>query len=133
MTDTHSFPLPVDEPTPAVDFLSSRSAILAAPPAVIGPGSEDYDAARRAWNLHVDQRPAGVCIARRVQDVQAAVAYARERGLTVAAQSTGHLSDTLPSLERTLLLKLALHDGEVAVDPVARTARIKAGARWGAP
>jgi FAD/FMN-containing dehydrogenase len=59
------------------------------------------------------------------------VVCAREHGLTLAAQSTGHLSQTLPSLERTLLLKVALHDGEIAVDPVARTAKIKAGARWG--
>ena len=72
-----------------------------------------------------------MCIARRVEDVQSAIAYARENGLTIAAQSTGHLSDTLPSLDRALLLKLALHDGEIIVDPVARTARIKAGARWG--
>jgi FAD/FMN-containing dehydrogenase len=118
MTDTHSFPLPVGEPTPAAE-LPSRSSRRAASPAVIRPGSDEYDVARRAWNLHVDQRPAGVCIARRVEDVQAAIAYAGQNGLTVAAQSTGHLSDTLPSLERTLLLKLALHD-RVAVDPVAR-------------
>jgi hypothetical protein len=98
---------------------------------VIGPHDADYDEARHAWNLAVDQRPAAVCVARSVQDVQAAMAYARDNGLRVAAQTTGHLSQTLPSLEDTLLLKLALHDGEVAVDPVARTARIKAGARWG--
>ncbi len=110
MTTTHSFPLPLD---------------------AIGPDSDQYDAARQSWNLHVDQRPACVWIARCVQDIQAAIAYARANGLTVAAQSTGHLSQTLPSLERTLLLKVALHDGEIAVDPVARTARIKAGAVWG--
>jgi FAD/FMN-containing dehydrogenase len=71
-----------------------------------------------------------VCVATRVEHVQAAVAYARANGLRIAAQTTGHLSQTLPSLRRTLLLKLNLHDGDVAVDPVRRVARIKAGARW---
>jgi hypothetical protein len=72
-----------------------------------------------------------VCIARTVEEVQAAVVFARDAGLTVAPQATGHLGQALPSLERTMLLKTALHDGGVQVDPANRTARIKAGARWG--
>ena len=103
-----------------------------APPLrLITPDHPDYDVARSAWNLAVDQRPAAVCVATSVEEVQAAIAHARAHGLRVAAQTTGHLSQTLPSLEEALLLKLALHDADVAVDPVARTARIKAGARWG--
>src|SRR6201995_705984 len=122
-TTSHSFPLPVDGPTVSV----GNQPVV---PTLIGPDSEAYDTARQAWNLDVDQRPACVGLARSVEDVQAAVAYARDHGLTVATQSTGHLSQTLPSLERTLLLKLALHDGPVEVAPCARVARIKAGARW---
>jgi hypothetical protein len=127
MTNTHTFPL--------YDDHSSRT--VAAPagspdgPLVVLPGSDEYDAARRPWNLHVDQRPAAVCVAHSVSDVQAAVTYARERGWKLAMQSTGHLSQTLPPLDDTLLLKVALHDGHVEVDPVGRTARIKAGAQWG--
>jgi FAD/FMN-containing dehydrogenase len=102
-----------------------------AAPRLVTPADTDYDDARRAWNLAVDQRPAAVCAATTVEDVQAAIAHARAHGLRVAAQTTGHLSQTLPSLDGTLLLKLDLHDGEIAVDPVARTARIAAGARWG--
>jgi len=130
MDTTHTFPLPFDESTAAVEQVFS-TAIPSAAPALIWPDSDDYDAARRAWNLHADQRPACICVARTVADVQAAVGYARDAGLTVAPQGTGHLGQALPSLERTLLLKTALHDGEVDVDPVERTARIKAGARWG--
>ncbi len=127
MTNTHTFSLPLSDPdTPVAE--PSRAA---ATPALIVAGDESYESARQAWNLHADQWPACVCIARRVQDIQAAIAYARRNRLTIAAQSTGHLAQTLPSLERTLLLKVALHDGEVDVDPVARVARIKAGARWG--
>ena len=130
MDTTHTFPLPFDAPTTAVEQISGASTATA-PPALIWPDSDDYDTARRAWNLAADQRPAGVLIARTVREVQDAVTHAHEARLTVAAQTTGHLAQALPSLERTLLLKVALHDGEVDVDPVRRTARVKAGARWG--
>ena len=98
---------------------------------VVLPDSPHYDTARRAWNLHADQRPAAVCVATCVEHVQSAVAYARAHGLRVAPQTTGHLAQILPDLRDTLLLRLELHDGEVEADPVARIARIKAGARWG--
>lgn len=98
---------------------------------VVLPDSPHYDTARRAWNLHADQHPAAVCVATHVEHVQAAIAYARSHGLRIAAQTTGHLAQNLPDLSDTLLLRLELHDGEVAVDPVARIAHIKAGARWG--
>jgi hypothetical protein len=130
MDTTHTFPLPFDEPVVAVEQISEISTASAAPP-LIWPDSDEYDSARLAWNLTADQRPACVCVARTVRDVQAAVDYARNAGLTVAPQGTGHLGQALPSLERTMLLKTALHDGEVEVDPVNHTARIKAGARWG--
>jgi len=100
-------------------------------PSISLPGSANYDRDRAAWNLTADQRPAAVCVATSVAHVQAAIAYARVRGLRVAAQATGHFAQGLPPLERTLLLKLALHrEQEIAVDPVARTARVPAGARW---
>jgi FAD/FMN-containing dehydrogenase len=100
-------------------------------PSISLPGSANYDRDRAAWNLTADQRPAAVCVATSVAHVQAAIAYARVRGLRIAAQATGHFAQGLPPLERTLLLKLALHhEREIAVDPVARTARVPAGARW---
>jgi len=114
--------------------MSTTTIPIQAPPAqplpLVLPHSPHYDTARRAWNLVADQRPAAVCVATCVEHVQAAVGYARARRLRVAAQTTGHLAQTLPDLAGTLLLRLELHDAHVAVDPVARTARIKAGARW---
>jgi FAD binding domain len=98
---------------------------------LIEPGHDEYDAARAAWNLAVDQRPAAICVATEVEHVQAAIAHARVNRLKIAAQTTGHLSHPLPSLEDTLLLRINLHDGDVEVDPYERVARIKAGARWG--
>jgi FAD/FMN-containing dehydrogenase len=100
-------------------------------PRICLPGATGYDSARQAWNLAADQRPAAVCVARSIGDVQFALAYAREHGLTIAAQTTGHLAQALPPLERTLLLRTELHGGRVDVDPRARLVRFAAGARWG--
>jgi FAD/FMN-containing dehydrogenase len=100
-------------------------------PSISLPGTPSYDSDRAAWNLTADQRPAAVCVATSVAHVQAAIAYAHVRGLRVAAQATGHFAQGLPPLDRTLLLKLALHHEQpIEVDVVARTARIPAGARW---
>jgi hypothetical protein len=54
------------------------------------PGDESWDEARRAWNLAVDLQPAAVVQAAGADDVVRVVDLARERGLRVAAQSTGH-------------------------------------------
>jgi FAD/FMN-containing dehydrogenase len=81
------------------------------------------------WNLHADQRPADVRIARSVADVQDAIAHARANGMKVAPQATGHYAGALPPLDDTLLLRLDF-DEPVEVDPVVGIARIPAGARW---
>src|SRR3712207_5686836 len=94
-----------------------------------GPGDEGWDAARQAWNLAVDQRPAMVVVARSVADVVAVVEYARDRGLRVAPQGTGHNAAALGVLERTVLLKTHEMRG-VEVDAQARTVRAEAGAVW---
>src|SRR5215208_2579749 len=81
----------------------------------VGPADEGYDAARLAWNLAVDQRPAMVATVRSVADVQAVVDFARERGLRIAPQGTGHNAAALGSLDRSILLKT--HEmREVTVD-----------------
>lgn len=83
-----------------------------------------------AWNLHADQRPARTRVARTTEDVVAAFAEARAAGLRVAPQTTGHFAGALPALDDALLLRLDFADREVEVDPVARCARIPAGAVW---
>jgi FAD/FMN-containing dehydrogenase len=97
---------------------------------VILPSDVRYDAARPAWNLSADQRPAAVWRATSVEDVQDALAYARERGWRVTAQTTGHYAQILPDLIDALLLRLSLPAGGVSVDPAGRTARVAAGAVW---
>jgi hypothetical protein len=88
-----------------------------------------FDEARRAWNLTIDQRPAAVAFPESPQDVAAVVLRARDFGLRVAAQGTGHSAGPLGSLEDTILLKTERMRG-VSVDPDRRTAQVEAGTVW---
>ncbi len=98
------------------------------PDVLVFPGEPGWDEARRAWNLAVDQRPAVVALPETVDDVVAAVDYARELGLRIAVQGTGHGAPGTP-LHGTLLVNTARMTG-VEVDPAARVARVAAGTIW---
>ncbi|MGZ6641535.1 MAG: FAD-binding oxidoreductase [Solirubrobacteraceae bacterium] len=97
---------------------------------VVVPGDGGWDAARAAWNLAVDQRPAAVVLPESAGDVVAAVEAARDGGLRVAAQGTGHNAGPLGDLSDTVLVKTERMRG-VTVDPEARRVRVEAGVTWG--
>ena len=96
---------------------------------VVLPGDGRFDEARRAWNLAIDQRPAAVIFPESPAVVAAAVGWAAERGLRVAAQGTGHTAGPLGSLADTVLRRTERMRG-VQIAPVARTARAEAGVVW---
>jgi FAD/FMN-containing dehydrogenase len=98
---------------------------------LIEPGDARWEHARRAWNLAIDQRPAAVIEAAAVDDVVAAVEYARRNGLRVAPQATGHGAAALGPLDDTVLLNTSGLRA-VAVRPDTGVARVGAGARAGA-
>ena len=106
----------------------SRLASVLAGKLVI-PEHAGFDEARRAFNLAIDQRPAAVVFPESPQDVAAAVLFAREFDLRVAAQGTGHNAGPLGSLEDAILLKTERMRG-VSIDPARRTARVEAGTLW---
>ncbi|MFG3438847.1 FAD-binding oxidoreductase [Nonomuraea sp. NPDC047897] len=91
------------------------------------PGDDGYDTARLAWNRAIDPRPVAVAEAEHARDVRAAVAAAREHGLSLTVQSTGH-GTHLPA-DGGLLLRTGRLAG-VRVDPERRTARVGAGVLW---
>lgn len=64
-----------------------------------------------------------------VDEVRAAVAGAREKGLGVAMHSTGHAAMSLGDLRRDALLKVAMN-GAVEVDSARRLVRVPAGRAW---
>jgi hypothetical protein len=55
-------------------------------PRILRPDSPEWDEARRAWNLAVDQRPEAIVLAESASDVVGAVLYASQNGLRVAVQ-----------------------------------------------
>ena len=96
---------------------------------VVLPGDDEWETARLAWNLAVDQRPAAVVLPETAEDVVAVVNFAREHGLRVAPQGTGHNASPLGPLEDTVLLKTERMRG-VRIDAAGRRARVEAGVLW---
>jgi hypothetical protein len=93
------------------------------------PGDDRYDAARQAFNLTLDQRPAMIAEPRNAEQVAAVVRFAAAQGYRVAPQATGHNAAPLGSLEDTVLLKTRAMQG-VEIDVAARRARVLAGSKW---
>ena len=96
---------------------------------VLEPGELGWDAARRAFNLAVDQRPALIALPLDERDVIAAVTTARRRGLRVVAQNAGHRAERAGDLADAMLLRTSALAG-VEIDARAHRARVRAGARW---
>ena len=57
---------------------------------LILPGDRDYDASRIVWNAVADRYPALIARCTRVEDVIAAVRFAREHDLVIAVRGGGH-------------------------------------------
>ena len=91
------------------------------------PGEEGYEEASRAWNLAAHQSPALVVVAGGAADVMAAVRFASEAGMGVGVMATGH--GVGAPCDGGVLINTSNMRG-VRVDPVARTARVEAGALW---
>src|SRR6478672_5997239 len=96
---------------------------------LVVPGDEGWDAARQAWNLTADQRPVAVAVVADAADVVEVIDFARDAGLRVAPQGTGHAAPAMGPLGDTILLKTHRLRG-VTVDPERRVARAEAGAIW---
>ena len=96
---------------------------------IVMPHDPNWNQARLAWNLAADQQPAAVAFPESGRDVSAIVRWARERGLRVAPQGTGHSAIPLGSLAHTVLLKTERMRG-VSIDVRKRRARVDAGVLW---
>jgi FAD/FMN-containing dehydrogenase len=114
-------------PQPKISVPRRPAAALA--DRIVLPDHAAYDQTRVAWNLAVDQRPSAVVFPESPEDVVAAVLFAREFDQRIAAQGTGHNAPPLGSLQDTVLVKTE-RMRRVEIDPVARVARVQAGAVW---
>ena len=92
-------------------------------------GDPDWDRARLAWNVVVDQHPLAVVDVRDAADVRAAVRWAVDLGFQVTAQPTGHGAVHGMGSDVVLLRTGALQ--EIAVDEHRRTATVGAGVKAG--
>jgi hypothetical protein len=93
---------------------------------VATPADADWDQARAAWNLAVDQNPVAVALVESADDVAATVSFAAANGLKVAGQGTGHGASPLPPLDGTILIKTERMRG-ISIETEERTARVEAG------
>src|SRR2546425_2240539 len=94
---------------------------------LILPGDGDYDASRVVWNGIADRRPAIVARCTRVDDVIAALRFARERDLLIAVRGGGHSVAGFSTCDGGMIIDLSGMQA-VRVDPAARTARVEGGA-----
>lgn len=97
--------------------------------ALLRPGEEGYEEARRVWNGAIDRRPALIARCAGADDVACAVRFAREQGLLLAVRGGGHSIAGHGVCDGGLMIDLSLMKA-VRVDPEARTARAAGGLLW---
>ncbi len=97
--------------------------------ALLRPGEEGYEEARRVWNGAIDRRPALIARCAGADDVVEAVRFARERELLVSVRGGGHSIAGHSVCDGGLMIDLSLMKS-IRVDPQARTARAAGGVLW---
>ena len=98
--------------------------------ALLRPGEEGYEEARRVWNGAIDRRPALIARCAGADDVLEAVRFARERDLAVSVRGGGHAVAGHAVVDGGLMIDLSLMKA-VRVDPAARVARAAGGVLLG--
>jgi hypothetical protein len=86
----------------------------------------DWDQIRLGMNLFADLQPAAVALVDSADDVSKVLGFARENGLRVTAQTTGHGAGSLPDLSETILIKTPGMKA-ISIEAGTRTARVEPG------
>ena len=92
-------------------------------------GEAEYEDACTLYNSMVEKRPRYVARCVAADDVVAALAFARARGLEVAVRSGGHSVTGASLCEDGVVLDVR-GMADVEVDPQRRVARVAGGANW---
>ena len=93
------------------------------------PGDAEYEDACTLFNSMIERRPRLVARCSAPEDVVAALAFGRERGLPIAVRGGGHSVTGRSLCDDGLVLDLrGMRD--VEVDPLRRVARVGGGATW---
>src|SRR2546423_1865461 len=94
---------------------------------LIQPGDDEYDSGRIGWNAIADRHPALLARCTRVEDVVAAVGFAREHDFVIAVRGGGHSVAGFSTCDGGVVIDLSGMRG-VTVDPAKRIARVEGGA-----
>jgi FAD/FMN-containing dehydrogenase len=97
--------------------------------ALLQPGDDGYDEARKLHNGLIDKRPALIARCHGAADVADAIGFARESGLEIAVRGGGHNVAGRACSDGGLMIDLAEMKG-IHVDPAARTIRAQGGVLW---
>jgi FAD/FMN-containing dehydrogenase len=97
---------------------------------LIRPDDPGYDEARQLFNGSIDKRPALIASCTGPEDVQAALAHAREHDLVVAVRGGGHSTVGHSSCDDGIVIDTGPMK-DVDIDVEARTGRFGAGLTWG--
>src|SRR5215475_1335237 len=96
---------------------------------VLAPNDAGYDAARAVHNGLVDRKPALIVRARTVQDVVAALAFARSGGFEVSVRGGGHNVAGRAVTDGGVMIDLAEMKG-ITIDPERAVASAQGGVTW---
>jgi FAD/FMN-containing dehydrogenase len=94
---------------------------------LIVPGDTDYDRSRVVWNAIADRYPALIARCTGVDDVVAAVRFARDHDLVIAVRGGGHSVAGFSTCDGGVVIDLSGMRA-VKVDPAKRVARVEGGA-----
>lgn len=98
--------------------------------AVLCPGEDGYEAARKVPNAMIDRRPAAIVRCAGAADVISCVRFAREHDLLVSVRGGGHSIAGKAVCDGGLMIDLSCMKG-IRVDPQHRTARAEPGLTLG--
>jgi FAD/FMN-containing dehydrogenase/pimeloyl-ACP methyl ester carboxylesterase len=121
---------PIEQPAALVRALAAEALRERLDGSLLLPGDAAFAEATDLWNGMIVKTPAFVVQPVGAADVAAAVAFARDQGLAVAARGRGHHPAGTALADGGLTLDMSRLRG-VVVDPDARIATVEPGCRLG--
>jgi FAD binding domain/Berberine and berberine like len=97
--------------------------------ALIQPGDDSYDEARRVYNRAIDRHPALIARCAGVDDVRRSVEFARRNAIPATVRAGGHNVAGRALNDGGLVIDLTAMRG-MRVDPSTRTTHAQAGLRY---
>jgi FAD/FMN-containing dehydrogenase len=96
---------------------------------IVLPTDAEWATSRHAFNTALDLQPTIVAFPRSARDVSVIVDFAREEGLRIAPQATGHNPAPYGHLAGHVLVDVSELQ-EVSIDAARRRVRVGAGVKW---